>query len=133
MKQADTKKLAQALLELTDGNEKDHAKILREFVEYLGKKGLIGQADRIIQEYEGLYNKKHDIVEATVTVLSRLPEKTKLELAETLKKKYKAKEVHLLEKVDQRIIGGLKVKVADTVYDGTIRNTLNQLQVALLK
>lgn len=134
MKKADTKNLAAVLLELTENHTEDAAKKhLREFVEYLGKRGLLGQTDQITEEYRRLYNQKHNIVEATVTLVSRLPEKTRLHLRETLKKKYKAREVHMLEKVDQRIIGGLKVKVGDMVYNGTIQNTLDQLQIALLK
>jgi hypothetical protein len=32
----------------------------------------------------------------------------------SLKKKYKAREVNILEKVDERIIGGIKVKIGET-------------------
>ena len=39
----------------------------------------------------------------------------------------------MLEKVDQRILGGMKIQIGDTVYDGTLQNSLNQLQTALLK
>jgi F-type H+-transporting ATPase subunit delta len=130
----DTKEYAQALLELTDGaSEAEVTKIIKDFVMQLGKKGLIGDTDKIIEYYRVLYNKKHNIVEATVTLVNRLPEKTRIHLRETLKKKYKAREVHILEKVDERILGGMKIKVGDVVYDSSLKNSLNQLETQLLK
>jgi len=134
MRSSDPKNLAEVLLETTDGKpEAEQHKALKDFAAYLSRKGELRQADAIIEEYRKLYNEKHAIIEATVTLVSRLPEKTKLELRETLKKRYKAREVHILEKVDQRILGGMKIKIGDTVYDGTLQNSLSQLQTALLK
>jgi F-type H+-transporting ATPase subunit delta len=120
------KNLAKVLLESEDISMKD-------FVTYLAKKKMLGDADAIIAEYRKLYNHQHNIVEATVTLIERLPERTRLELREALKKKYKAKEVHMLEKVDARLIGGMKVQVGDEVYDSSIKNTLRQLETQLLK
>ncbi len=129
-----TKELAHVLLEMTDGKtEAEQKDALKQFAAYLAKKGLLKKQNEITDEYTKLYNKKHDIVEATVTLVSRLSEHTRLELREALKKKYKAREVHMLEKVDQRIIGGMKVKVGDEVTDRTILNSLKQLEVQLLK
>ncbi len=134
MKSLDTKNLALALLEITDGKtEGESKKAVTDFVKYLVKTGNLKDSDKIISEYRNLYNKKHDIVEVTVSLINRLPEETRIQLRETLKKKYKAKEVHVLEKVDQRIIGGMKIRVGDTVYDSSIANSLKQLQAQLLK
>jgi F-type H+-transporting ATPase subunit delta len=128
------KEYAQALLELTDGApEAEVTKTIKEFVAHLGKKGLMHDTDAIIDQYRAMYNKKHNIVEATVTLISRLSEKTRIELHETLKKKFKAREVHMLEKVDARLLGGIKIKVGDTVYDSSLKNSLNQLETQLLK
>lgn len=134
MKASITKELAEALLEMTDGkSEAEEKKAIKEFAAYLSRKGMLSQSDAIIEEYRALYNRKHNIVEATVTLTERLPEHTRLKLREALKKKHKAREVHMLEKVDQRIIGGMKVKIGDEVYDSTIKNTLKQLEAQLLK
>lgn len=136
MKASPTKELALALLELTENpsaTQADVQKSVKDFAAYLNKKGLLGEASKIIEEYSKLYNKKNGIVEATVTLAERLPEKTRLELAEALKKKYKVREIHIQEKVDQRIIGGMKVRVGDEVYDASIQNWLKKLQTQLLK
>jgi F-type H+-transporting ATPase subunit delta len=129
-----TKEYAQALLELADGKSEDEVKKeTKRFAEHLAKKGLLSEAPKIIEAYRSLYNEKHNIVEATVTLVNRLPERTRLQLRETLKKKYKAREVHILEKVDERILGGMKVKVGDEVYDATLKHSLSQLENQLLK
>ena len=134
MKSVNTKNLAEVLLESTDGVAPEETKkALCEFAEYLAKKNLTGITEEIFSQYRILYNKKHNIIEATVTLVNRLPENTRIELREALKKKFKAREVHMLEKVDERIIAGMKIQVGDTVYDSSLQNTLYQLKAQLLK
>lgn len=134
MKKTSAKHLALVLLEMTDGKETENiTKALKEFAAYLAKEGLLGETETIFPEYQKLYNEKHGIVEVTVTLVERLPEKTRLDLREALKKKFKAKEVHMLEKVDQRILGGMKIQIGDMVYDSSLKNTLTQLEAQLLK
>ena len=134
MKASITIELAQVLLEMTDGvHEAEQKKALKEFAAYLHKKGLLKKADAILAEYQRLYNAKHGIVEALVTLTARLPEKDKHALSEALKKKYDAKAVHIEEKVDQRLIGGMKIQIGDEVFDSSIANSHRQLQAQLLK
>ena len=134
MKSVDTKNLAHVLLDMTDGKtEEEVAKSLKDFAKYLAQKNMLSQAEKIIENYRDLYNKKHNIIEATITLTSRLPEKTRISLREALKKKYDAREVHMLEKVDARIMGGIKIKIEDQVTDLTLQHTLNQLETQLLK
>jgi F-type H+-transporting ATPase subunit delta len=129
-----TKQLAAVLLDLTNGaTEEESRKTVKEFAAYLAKKGLLKKAGKIMEEYATLYNTKHSVVDATVTLVARLDEKNRMDLREALKKKHDAREVHILEKVDQRLIGGMKIQIGDTVYDSSIQNSLNQLQAQLLK
>jgi len=134
MKSVDTKNLAQALFDTTFGKSPDESKkALSEFAKYLAKKNLLSHVDKITFEYEKIYNEKNNIIEATVTLLNRLSEKDKKELNESLKKRYKASEVKILEKVDKRILGGMKIKIGDTVFDNSLQNSLYQLETNLLK
>jgi F-type H+-transporting ATPase subunit delta len=127
------KDFAELLLEMTENHSEDKQKeYLKEFVALVFKKRMQGKIADIIAEYRKLYNKKHGIVEATVTLTERMTDGTKLKLREALKKKYHAKEVHMLERVDQRLIGGMKVKVGDTVHDASLGNTLKQLHKQLV-
>jgi F-type H+-transporting ATPase subunit delta len=127
------KDFAELLLEMTENHSEDKQKeYLKEFVALVFKKRMQGKINEIIAEYRKLYNAKHGIVEATVTLTDRLSEATRLKLREALKKKYKAREVHMLEKVDQRLIGGMKVKVGDTVHDASLGHVLTQLHKQLV-
>jgi F-type H+-transporting ATPase subunit delta len=134
MKSVDTKYLAQVLLDTTDGmGEEVFARSVKDFAQYLEKKGLFSLVDEIISQYTILYNKKHNIIEATVTSAKQLPGKTKQELQEALKKKYNATEIAIKEKLDEEIIGGIKIKIGDTVLDNSLSNSLYQLETQLLK
>lgn len=127
------KDFAELLLEMTENHSEDKQKeYMKEFVALVFKKRMQGKMNEIIAEYRKLYNAKHGIVEATVTLTDRLSEATRLKLREALKKKYKAREVHMLEKVDQRLIGGMKVKVGDTVHDASLGHVLTQLHKQLV-
>jgi F-type H+-transporting ATPase subunit delta len=134
MKASIINELAEVLLDMTEGTSgPEQAKALKDFAAYLNKKGLLKKSGAIMDQYQKLYNKKHDIVVAVVTLTARLPDKEKKELAEALKKKYSAKVVNIEERVDMRLIGGMKVRIGDEVYDSSIQNSLDQLQAQLLK
>ena len=133
MKFTRTKELAQTLLEMTENvSPEEQAKALKDFVQYLARKQSLGDANAIMAEYQSLYNAKHGIVEVTVTAISRLSDTARHELVESLKKKYHAMDVRLTEKVDARVLGGMKIQVGDEVYDSSIQNSLSQLQEVLL-
>jgi F-type H+-transporting ATPase subunit delta len=134
MKSVDLKNLAHVLLETTDGVEENESnRSLKDFAQYLVKKNLITKFDEIISQYCEIYNKKHNILETTVTKTIPLTEKAKLELSEALKNKYKANEVTIKEKIDSKLIGGMKIKIGDTVVDNSLSNSLYQLETQLLK
>lgn len=126
------KDLAGLLLELTDNTQAtDMHKTLSEFIALIAKKRMLGKENEIISEYKKLYNQKHGIIEAHVSLTSRSDETFATKLRSVLREKYKASAVELIEKVDMRLLGGMKVKVGDTVYDGSLKNTLNQLEAKL--
>lgn len=126
------KDFALLLFDLTNGKtEEEQKKALKDFVPLLAKKRMLGKTKNIITEYRTIYNKAHNIVEATVTLTERLDEKTRLKLRESLKKKYRAREVHMLEKVDARLLGGIKVRMGDTLHDTSLAHALDQLHAQL--
>lgn len=126
MKSVSAKNLAQVLLESENLS-------MRDFVAFLAKNRMLGSVNEIIKQYEMLYDKKHNSIEAKITVTEHLSEHKNTELRHALKEKYKVDNVRLTEKIDKRLIGGMKIQVGDTVYDSSIRNTLRQLETQLLK
>ncbi len=134
MKCFKTTDLAETLLQSTEG--KTHAeieKIIQSFAKLLMKNGQAGNLNRIIGRYEELYAKKHNILNISVSTVAELGKDDIENLEQELKKKYKADKVAVNEIIDQRNIGGMKIKIGDIVYDYTLAGRLKQLQTQLVK
>ncbi|MEE2642974.1 MAG: ATP synthase F1 subunit delta [Planctomycetota bacterium] len=79
-----------------------------------------------------LFNELRGRVEAFVTVADEMPQDIESSVAEKLKSML-GKEVILNVKTDPEIIGGMIVKVDDTVYDSSVANQLAQVREAALE
>jgi F-type H+-transporting ATPase subunit delta len=85
----------------------------------------------IATEYRRLLNGERGIVEAHVTSASSLTESE----TEALRKKLAAmtdRTVELQVQVDDSLIGGLTVRVGDTLYDASVRGRLERLREQLI-
>ena len=85
----------------------------------------------IAHEYADLVDRIENRMHATVTVAREADEKTRKLIAERLSQVF-AKTVVPHITVDERIIGGLVVKVGDTVMDGSVRSRLATLRRKML-
>ena len=86
----------------------------------------------INQQAKALFNEMKGRVEAAITVADDLPSHLESAVQEKLKAML-GKEVILLVKKDPQIIGGMIVKVGDTVYDSSVANQLAQVREATLE
>ena len=85
----------------------------------------------IAQEYMDLVDLAENRMHANVTVARDADEKTRKLIADRLSKVFNKTVVpHLI--VDERIIGGVVVRVGDTVMDGSIRRKLGRLKNRML-
>ena len=71
-------------------------------------------------------------VEATVTTAETIDDDVKNKISEQLAKAL-GKKVHMTALVDPNIIGGMVVRVGDTVYDGSVVSQLSQVRSQALK
>ena len=95
---------------------------------------MMSQIHQIVDEYYSIFNTHHNIQEVTVTLQERLALNRKNTLKEELKKILKCSDVYLIEKVDERIMGGIKIETRDGMYiDGTIQGRMRELRNALVK
>jgi F-type H+-transporting ATPase subunit delta len=86
----------------------------------------------IAQEYTDLVDLAENRMHANVTVARDADEKTRKLIADRLSKVFDKTVVpHLI--VDERIIGGLVVRVGDTVMDGSVRRKLGALRHRMLQ
>lgn len=125
--------LAHVLLDATDdATEIEAKKTVKEFAHYLENKGYTKQVPRILESYRKLYDAKHSIVEAEIRSQHRMSEEAKTHLRKALKERYKVKEAHILELLDERLIGGFKIRIGDEVYDGSVKGRLEALRRELI-
>jgi F-type H+-transporting ATPase subunit delta len=134
MQKLSPKILVQALYEATQGQSAVESAItVKTFVEYVVKKRMIGRADEIIEKYRKLVLKEEGIVEAEVTTSHPLAHEAEGNIKKFVKQEFEAKEVHISYKLEESLLGGMKLKIGDTIIDGTLKGRLTQLQRELTK
>ena len=102
------------------------------FLKLLVVKGRMTNLFEIIKEYKALYNEALGVLEGFVYTTIPLDE-NQIKDIETVVSKKEGKKVLLTSKIDESLIGGIKVVIADHVYDGSIKNKIASLQSELLK
>jgi len=78
---------------------------------------------QIRRAFRQQHNELRNNVEVEVTTAQGLPDNLREQIIRTLKEKLRC-EVHLFTTLDESLIGGLVVRVGDTVVDGSVRNQL---------
>jgi len=132
MAKLDIKNLAGALYEATEGKSgEEQKKIIHAALVMLAKNGMAGKADDLVEEFQKIDDTRHGVARAEVLSRKKLTEKEHHEIVHFLKHKHKAEHVVMDEKIDESVLGGVKIKVGDTLYDGTLKTKLNQLQMHL--
>lgn len=131
-------KLAQAL-QAPRVTEADKEKMLRkalsgkcskEFLNFLlvlVQRGRFSALPAIRQAATKLFDEVTGQVRATVTTASPLSEAAQSKLTERLGKLL-GKQVRMENKLDDSIIGGVVVRIGDTVYDASVANQLDQVR-----
>ncbi len=124
---------AKSLFELTA--EKSHQEIdgaVSSFAKFLQKNRQMKLAGKIIEKFGKIYNKKNGIVEAEIISREKLSSDLLAKLNNFIKNKYLAKEVILNNIVDEKIKGGITIKVGDEVVDGSVGGQINRLKKCLI-
>ncbi|MEP7360001.1 MAG: F0F1 ATP synthase subunit delta [Chloroflexota bacterium] len=85
---------------------------------------------QVATEFRRLYNKRAGIVVATATSALELDSTERAALQAQLEKMTGAK-VELQTAVDPTILGGIQVRIGDTLYDGSVRGRLERLRAKL--
>jgi F-type H+-transporting ATPase subunit delta len=126
--------IAQAIyLAIKDKNSSEQSFVFSKIVQFLNRKRLLSKAPDILIRLNKIINKEEGRIVAKISSVEKIDEKTKKELAQTLAKRYSAKEVSLIENLDEKLLGGIKIEVNDEVIDLTIKNRIEKLQEYLTK
>ena len=100
------------------------------FIEIIIEHNRVNYLEDILQAFNTLCNENRDILEGLIYTAFPLDEKT----LNKIKKKISQVENHdvdLIVRVDPSLIGGVKVVINSHIYDGSIKNQLEQMQVDL--
>jgi len=128
------KQYSTILYKLLDGKSKSEAeKIILEFVAVLTANNDLGKLKKIISEFGVVWNKEKGIVEAEITSASELSKDIVKLLDDYIAKLSGAKEVIIKEKVDKSILGGVIMRYADKVLDGSLKTKIEELKSNLVK
>jgi F-type H+-transporting ATPase subunit delta len=107
------------------------AEPVQRLVDLMVQRGKVDKLADIAAEYRRLLNRQQGVVDAVArTALPLSAEET-----EALQRKMTdmtGREVHLTVEVDPALIGGLTVRVGDTLYDASVRGRLERLRERLV-
>jgi F-type H+-transporting ATPase subunit delta len=111
------------LHELLDGRVET---LTERFLRLLVEKDRETMTKAILDQYQSLRDEHRGIVDATVTVAQPLADEDREALMTALEEKTgKTIRLHVEENPD--LIGGLVIQIGDRVFDGSVRNQLNEL------
>ncbi len=127
------KQYAISLYETLEESKTEEAqKIYQSFIRLLVKNNDLGLSSKIYEELNDYLREQKN--EALVEVKTAVPFESdqRIQLIEVLKK-YTKKEIELVEKIDQQILGGAILKIRDRLIDGSTKTQLLHLKKNLIK
>jgi F-type H+-transporting ATPase subunit delta len=83
----------------------------------------------IAKEFHNAYNEHKGVEKATVTTAFPIDEKLRADFTQMVKNYSEKKDVELIERVDQDMIGGFVLNVGDRQVDASIKNKLKALKL----
>lgn len=98
-----------------------------QFLELITKKGRENLIEQIMKAFIDLYKKYSGIIDIDVFTAMEMPDSTRADLKKALEQTTRLK-VDLNYNKDSGLIGGMAVRIDDTVIDGTIKHKIDQLR-----
>ena len=102
------------------------------FIKIIIKHNRIYYLEDILEAFNSLCNESQDIVEGLLYSAFPLGEDTLLKIKKKISQ-IENHEVDLITRIDPSLIGGVKVVINSHVYDGSINNQLEKMQIDLLR
>ncbi len=102
-------------------------------IRFLARRRLLSKTGDILERLDKIINHENEKIVAKVLSVRKLREELKKELIFFLKKRYKVKEVILIETIDEKLLGGIRVEINDEIIDLTIKNKIKKLQEYLIR
>jgi F-type H+-transporting ATPase subunit delta len=84
----------------------------------------------ILRSFEDVIRQRQGVSEAEVTSAVELTAPQKSQLQQTLER-LTGRKIQAKYSLDPALLGGAVVRIGDTIYDGSVRNRLNQMRARL--
>jgi len=125
---------AKSLYEATvDKSHSETDVLVANFVKVLSKNGQMRLKNEIMRKFETVSNMKNGIVVAEVSSREKLSEGMIEKLTVFIKEKYSAEKVVIKNIIDEKIQGGVIVKVGDEIFDASVKGQLSKMRNILGK
>lgn len=126
------KKYAQALFEsVNDKSEKEINVILKNFTTLLIKNNALTKIDKIIEEFDDIWNKENKIVKATITTAQEIDKSTSISLENYIKELSGAEKLEVENKINKDLISGTIIKYGDRILDNSLKTKINNLRIKM--
>ena len=100
------------------------------FIKIIVEHNRVSYLEDILQAFNTLCNENQDIVEGLIYTAFPLEEKTLLKIKKKISQ-IENRDVDLITRIDPSLIGGVKVVINSHVYDGSIKNQIEKMQIDL--
>ena len=114
----------------------EQVSLSEKVVKFLFRRRLLSKAPEILLQLRKIINHEEGRIVAKISSVEILNQQTKIHIKQALKKVYfqkNAQEIILLESLDKKLLGGLKVEVNNEIIDLSIKNKIEKLQEYLIK
>jgi F-type H+-transporting ATPase subunit delta len=105
--------------------KKENKELFFNFLFLLIENNLFSFLKDILFFYQNLYYKREDVIQGTVFSVEKLNQRLIDKLILIFQKKFK-KEVILINKIDQKLLKGIKIKINQLIFDYSFLNYLEK-------
>ena len=105
---------------------------LMNFLKIVLDKGRFDCLGAIHASGQKIFDELSGRVQATITTAEPIEDSVRVRVEKSLSDKL-GKQIQLESVVDSAVIGGMVIRIGDTVYDGSVQNHLNQVRSKAIK
>ncbi len=106
------------------------SRIIRNFLFVMSDNHRCHLLPEIVHTFEQILRQRQGIAEAEIACAAEMTEKQKAELVSQLER-LSGKKIQAKYFLEPDLLGGATVRIGDTIFDGSVRNQLNQLRARL--
>jgi F-type H+-transporting ATPase subunit delta len=106
------------------------SKIIRNFLFIMIDNQRTTLLPQMLETFQLVLQQRQGVAEASVISATALNDAQKSQLQQSLEK-LSGKKIQAKYSQDPALLGGVQVRIGDTIYDGSLRNRLNQMRARL--